>query len=193
MQYVDRTFGKFDKTKPLVALRQMTLLGHEVAGGDPISELKDGNGVPLDSGILCRLWMTRWADYAEDVRPTPELAAPTDPDDTTGVAYSHTGGGWYSVTAPWLDDPIKVQGAAAAEAKAEELRAAHAALLQPLDDLLASVLVAEEDETFTVTAPWLENPELFATAELAEARQAQLREEGPPEGWGPSTSSPSGE
>lgn len=125
-QYVDRTFGKFDPAKPLVAARQMTLLGHEVGGGDLISNLKDANDVPIDSDVLRRLWMTRWADYQEDYRPTPVQEEPADEgeedEDTTGVSYAHTGGGWYEVTAPWLATPIKVKGEEAAKTQAAELR-----------------------------------------------------------------------
>lgn len=43
--------------------------------------------------------------------------------DTKGVTYTHTGGGNYAVSAPWLDEPVKVKGKEAAEEKAKELRA----------------------------------------------------------------------
>lgn len=128
MQYVNRTFGLFDPTKPLVATRQMTLLGHEVTGGDLISDLKDANDVPIDSGVLRRLWMTRWADYKDDHRPTAELETHGEGREwmdltEDGVAVTEGENGWYTITAPWLgEDGEKVHGAEAAEARVTEVR-----------------------------------------------------------------------
>lgn len=47
------------------------------------------------------------------------------------------------------------------------------------------VLISIEDDKFVVHCAWLEAPEFFDTVEAAEARQAELREAGPPEGWEP--------
>ena len=110
--------------------------------------------------------------------------------DTKGVTYAHTGGGWYAVSAPWLDDPVKVQGEEAAKAKAQELRDAHdpeaeAGKDEDTTDYAALVTLTEEDEEYVVSAPWLEEPERFASTEAAEARQQALRDAGPPEGWTP--------
>lgn len=242
MQYVDRSFNKWDPAKPLVATRQMTLLGHEIAGGDHISDLKDANDVAIDSGVLRRLWMTRWADYSEDLRPTAEeethgegrewmdatedgvsvtegengwytihaawlgedgekvhgaeaaetrTAEVRETGDTKGIDYAHSGGGWYLITGPGVPDGLKVKGEDAAKAKVKELREAAAEpVLDPVEGHAALVVVSVEgeapDEEYVVTAPWLDGPERFADAAVAEARQAALREAGPPEGWEPS-------
>jgi hypothetical protein len=118
-QYRDRTFAKFDPTKPLVAQRQMTLLGVEVGGGDPIAE-----DVPTE--VRRRLWMTHHATYAEDLRPTaeqevhgPDLAW-MDPADGVGVTAGDNG--WYEVKADWAAEAEKVHGTEAAQARATELR-----------------------------------------------------------------------
>lgn len=241
MQYVNRTFGLFDTTKPVVATRQMTLLGHEVTGGQVISSLKDENDVPIDSDVLRRLWLSRWADYESDYTPTPELethgpgrewmdeaegVAVTEADgvftiraawlgedgetvegeeaaqdraaevrlagDTYGIGYAHSGGGWYLITGPGVPADLKVKGEEAAKAKAEELRAAHRPL-EPVSETDALVVITVEDDDFIVTAPWLEAPERFAEAEAADARQAELRQDGPPEGWVASAENPTGE
>lgn len=245
MQYVDRSFNKWDPAKPLVATRQMTLLGHEIAGGDPISDLKDANDVDIDSGVLRRLWMTRWADYAEDLRPTAEEETHgegrewmDDADgvsvtegengwytiqaawlgeegekvhgaeaaeartlevrttgDTKGIDYAHSGGGWYLITGPGVPEGLKVKGEEAAKEKVKELREAGTTqpVIEPLEGHAALVLVTEEDDDFIVSAPWLDAPERFADAAAAEARQAALREAGPPEGWEPSAEDTPGE
>lgn len=65
--------------------------------------------------------------------------------------------------------------------------------LEPVEGHAASVLVSIDDDMFVVNAPWLESPEPFDNAEAAEARQAELREEGPPEGWKPADDGAPGE
>jgi hypothetical protein len=112
--YRQRNFGSFDPSKQLVAGRQMTLHDDELTGGDPIS-------MDVDEGTRRRLWMVEHAHYEEDYRPTPELQTEEE-EDTKGVEFTHIGGGQYEVTAPWLTEPVKVKGKAAAEAKAAELR-----------------------------------------------------------------------
>lgn len=105
----------------------------------------------------------------------------------TETGVEHVGGGWFAITAPWLDEPEKVQGREAAEARQREIHAAGAPdpELEPVEGHAASVLIAIEDDKFVVTAPWLEAPEEFADSAAAEARQGELRAEGPPEGWEP--------
>lgn len=180
-QYVDRTFGKFDPAKPLVATRQMTLLGHEVTGGDPISELKDDNDVPIDSGILCRLWMTRWADYTDDYTPTPELETLGEGrewmDEADGVSVTEGENGYFTVHAAWLGEgdtrgTEKVHGVAAAEARTAEVRL--------LGDTKGVEFFHSGGGTFTVTAPWLEEPIKVKGKDAAEAQAQELREQAPP-------------
>lgn len=94
-------------------------------------------------------------------------------------------GGWYEVNAPWLDEPEKVQGREAAEARQAELHEAGAPKeLEPVEGYAATVLVTVDGDKFTVSAGGRE-PETFDTAEEAEARQAELRAGEPPEGWTP--------
>jgi hypothetical protein len=172
MQYVNRTFGLFDPAKPLVATRQMTLLGHEVAGGDPISELKDANDVQIDSGVLRRLWMTRWADYADDYRPTTELEAhPPEKawmDEADGVSVTEGENGWYTINATWLgEEGEKVHGAEAAEARAAEVR--------ELGDTKGVTYAHTGGGWYEVKAPWLAEPVKVKGEEAAKAKFEELR------------------
>lgn len=106
----------------------------------------------------------------------------------TETAIEEVGGGWFAISAPWLDEPEKVQGRDAAEARQLEIHSAGAPEqeLEAVEGHAASVLISIDGDKRTVTAPWLEAPETFEgdTADAdAEARQAVLRAEGPPEGW----------
>lgn len=56
--------------------------------------------------------------------------------------------------------------------------------LQPVDYPANLVIIhIGDDSEFIVSAPWLAEPESYVELEHAEARQAELREIGPPEGW----------
>jgi len=115
-----------------------------------------------------------------------------------GITVTAKGGGYYEVASPTLAEPVKVRGKDAADAKVAELLDAHKATqgtegqqeepaeLEAVEGDAANVLVSVGDNDWTVTAPWLDAPETFDTVEAAEARQAELREAGAPEGWSPS-------
>jgi hypothetical protein len=176
MQYVDRTFGKFDPAKPLVATRQMTLLGKDIKGGDPISDLVDANDVKIDSGILCRLWMTRWADYSEDFRPTPELETQGEGrewmDEADGVSVTEGDNGWYTINAAWLgEDGEKVHGIEAAEARAVEVR--------ETGDTKGVEYTHSGGGWYLVSAPWLDEPVKVKGEEAAKEKAAELRASAP--------------
>ncbi len=112
-------------------------------------------------------------------------------DGGTEVEIEEQGGGWYEITAPWLTEAEKVQGREAAETRQREIHDAGAPEqeLDPVEGHAASVVISIDGSKRIVTAPWLDAPEEFDgdTADAdAEARQAALREDGPPEGWEPS-------
>lgn len=101
------------------------------------------------------------------------------------VTISGGKGGWYKVSAPWLDEPVNVHGHEDAAALQLEIHKAGPPLLDPVEGPAAFVLVSvEEGGQFVVHAPWLK-PEVFADAKAAEERQAEIREAGPPDGWTP--------
>jgi hypothetical protein len=117
--------------------------------------------------------------------------------EAAGITVTAKGGGYYEVASPALEEPAKVRGKDAVDAKVAELLAAYqatlgdsgnqqeAAKLEPVEGDAALVLVTVGDNDWTVTAPWLDAPEVFSTVEAAEARQAELRAAGAPEGWTP--------
>lgn len=130
---------------------------------------------------------------AEDLRQAHE---------NKGVLITAGKGGWHIVTAPWLAEPVKAQGADKAGAARDKLALAGppegwqasdgpltedqiANWIKPVGETDALVVISIDGETYTVSAPWLNQPETFDDPEAADNRQAELRAEGPPEGWKP--------
>lgn len=125
-KYKTRTSAAFDPAQPLVAGRRMTVEGNELNPGDALPD-------DLSEGVKRRLWLVRRAHYPQDFNPTPvDETAPgeTDPaigdewmTEADGVSVEKGSGGWYSIKASWLEEPVKERGEDAAKAKAAELRA----------------------------------------------------------------------
>lgn len=208
---------RFDPSNDFVAARGFTFAGKAIAAGAPFDK---ATAAPHR---LATIYEARFINVA----PAKVEDAPADP-----VVITQTSGGYYDISAPWLDEPIRARGKVKAEATAQQLREAgepddhhdvaliagdngwfevkaawldeaekvhgeaaareRAAQLRsegkPLDSVdqpAASVIVSVGDNSWTVTAPWLADPEVFGTPEAAEARQAELRLAGPPEGWEP--------
>ena len=163
-QYRDRTFGKFDAAKPLVAKRQMTLLGNQLAPGDAIPE-----GVGVD--VARRLWMSHFLTYAEDYRPTPEQethgAGREWMDEADGVSVTEGENGWFLVQAAWLGEGEKVHGAEAAEARAAEVRAE--------GDDKGITYAHSGGGWYLITGPGVPDDTKVKGEEAAKARVAELR------------------
>jgi len=137
----------FDRDKPLVAVRGMTVFGEQVVAGDPIPDT-------LSLTQRIRFWTLGRVDYEDDYKARSEkfappmtaqdvadakaqqavdagavdqaLVAPDAPLDYTSLSGSNvvmeeTGGGWYEIT---LEDgeTEKVRGKDNAEARLRELR-----------------------------------------------------------------------
>lgn len=84
-------------------------------------------------------------------------------------------GGWWSITAPWLDEPIKLQGEDKAKAAAVALKTDG----EPLDH--HGVLIIEaEPGVFRVNTQWPGDPETFDSFDAAYARATELRAAGAP-------------
>ncbi len=214
-----RTFAAYDPSRPLVAGRRQTVHGEELNAGDPYPTDKAGEQL-IPEGTRRRLWMTHWAHYAEEARPTPVEGAPrgaggdvSSAGEASPVSFSHTGGGYYEIIAPWLEEPERVKGKAAAEKRAKALSDAgppakedapaapptaaaegegkqEDGTLQPLEGNDRFVLCSVEGDKFVVNCAWLEEPEEFTDGDEADARVAELRAEGPPEGWEPPADAP---
>jgi hypothetical protein len=103
-------------------------------------------------------------------------------DGGTEVEVEESGGGWYQITAPWLDEPEKVQGREAAEARQREIHDAG----EPEAHHGVSLTEAESGNGYyEVKADWLAEAEKVHGIDAARERAAELRTEGAPEGWTP--------
>src|SRR3546814_9549810 len=81
----------------------------------------------------------RISDWSSDV-------CSSDLAGGTKVEIEETGGGWYAITAPWLDDAEKVQGRDAAETRQREIHAAG----EP-DNYKGVTLTAGENGWYVIT------------------------------------------
>lgn len=99
---------RFDPKRPLVAARDFTFAGKDYKAGDPFTP----EGVP--DRMLQRQYETRAVLHGED----DGTATDTDPVSMTGPS-----GGRYTITAPWLDEPVIVRGKTNAEKRLAQMRA----------------------------------------------------------------------
>lgn len=160
---------RFDAAKSLVAARSFTYDGKEHHKGDTF--VTDG----LPSYKLRTLYDARYVNHPDAVAP----AAATPDDVQIKEAGRGSGGGFYDVSAPWLEKPERIRGKAAAQARVDQLKAEG----PPLGFIAggSEVTVEEQDGKFTVSAPWLDGPEEFDTRDEAEARQRELHGLGEPD------------
>lgn len=100
----------------------------------------------------------------------------------TVTTIEESGGGWYDVSAPWLDEPIKAQGREAAEAEQLKLHEAG----EPADHHGVS-LVEGDNGWWTITRPEFDGELKVQGEEAARAAAAQLRAgeliDGQPASW----------
>lgn len=117
-----RTHAAFDPSRTLVARRQQTVHGFDIQPGKPFPKDEEGNCL-VPEGTLRRLWVTYYADYAEDHKPTPVEGDGPSPEPVPEVTVNHAGGAMFEVKAPWASEPERVKGREAAETRAAELTA----------------------------------------------------------------------
>lgn len=97
---------RFDPNREFVAARGFTFAGAPHAAGDPFD--KGAATGPR----LAMLYESRMINFA------PDDAKPADP-----VQIVQVSGGYYNVSAPWLDEPIRARGKVKSEETAAQLRA----------------------------------------------------------------------
>lgn len=177
-----RTHAGFDPSRELVAARRQTVHGNELNAGDPYPKDKKGEHL-VPEGTRRRLWVSHWATYSEDLRPTPvdetvqaapgEAGAALGEDawmaEEAGVTVTAGENGWYELSAPWLAEPEKAHGIEAAKEKAEELR-----------ETRGVTSTHTGGGNYDIKAAWADEPEKVKGKEAAAARAAELREAGPP-------------
>lgn len=101
-------------------------------------------------------------------------------DGGSDVEVEEAGGGWYAISAPWLDEPEKVQGREAAEVRQREIHDAG----EPEAHHGVSLTESEGGNGYyDVKADWLAEGEKVHGIDAARERAAELRAEGAPEGW----------
>lgn len=173
----------FNSKKPLVAAREFTFAGEQFKKGDPFP-IKD-----FSLRLIGRQYEARAIDHVDDGAAEGEA-----PDDQQVTMVAGPQNGRYTITAPWLAAPEVIRGKANADKRFAELTAEGEALkaeaeasppvINP-DVKHPEVLITTDGVIFTVSAPWLELTEEFGEEADAVARQTELREAGPPEGWDP--------
>lgn len=166
----------FDRTRPLAMARFATLYEHEMAAGDPLTIIDGETGgdkgeIPL--GIAVRLWVSGQAVYADDLRPTPFLSP--EQEAARVVTLEPTGGGWYIISAPWLDEGVKVRGKEEAETRRDEI--------VKRGDTKGVTVTGGDGGWYEVAAPWADEPEKVQGQDAANARADELIAAGPPQGW----------
>lgn len=154
---------RFDPNREFVAARGFTFAGVPHAAGDPFDK------AAADRTRLAMLYESRMINFA------PEDAKPADP-----VQIVQVSGGYYNVSAPWLDEPIRARGKAKMEEAAAQLRADG----PPLGWIAGgteTTVSGGEGGWYEVNAPWLDEPEKVQGREAAEARQRELHDAGEPD------------
>lgn len=149
---------RFDPRAEFTASRSFTYNGTQYAAGDVFN--KEG----VAPFKLNMLYGSRAINQSDPGAPG---AGP--------VQMTETGGGYYEITAPWLDEPEKVRGKAKAEARQTELAEAG----EPLDHHGVSI-TESGGGWYEVAAEWAEEPQKVQGMEEAQRVATQLRAEGAP-------------
>lgn len=161
---------RFDPKRALIAARAFPYLGVAYKAGEPFPGL-DGQGNPPPGFKLRTLYGSRLVDHGEGT--AAEAGPPADADQVTIEAQP---GGFYLISAPWLDESERIKGKVKAERRAAALRE------DGEPDYHHGVRVEEgENGWWSVQADWTGDNEYNIHGEEAAREQAaKLRSEGPP-------------
>jgi hypothetical protein len=99
---------RFDADREYVCAREFHYDGVDYEEGQPFS--KEG----ADIRRVAAMYEARALNMVE--------LEEADEEDTKGVTYEATGGGWYLINAAWLEEPLKSKGKTATEALVENMR-----------------------------------------------------------------------
>lgn len=162
----------FDPNRALVAARDFRFAGIPYAKGDPFPDPNTPAGVVFSPRNIQRQYDTGAVNHV------PLDAAEAASEEA--IQMTGPKGGRYTITAPWLDEPMIVRGKVPAEQAFEKVKADGA----PLGWIEGGTETAIEEVGggwFAVSAPWLDEPEKVQGREAAEARQAELHAAGAPD------------
>lgn len=156
---------RFDPTRPLVAARSFDYGAGRFKAGDPFPT----EGIAVHK--LNTLYGARRVNHPDLVAAPPPPEPPADP-----VVMEPTPGGWYNISAPWLDAPLRVRGKAGAEKAAAKMRADGEPAYHH-----GVTLTEGQNGWWEITVDWeLDHPLNLHGEEAARARAAELRAAGPP-------------
>lgn len=166
---------RFDRRTALerdyTATRGFTYNGRQYEAGETFDK----------SGLTAAQLQTLYGARALDFAPADAPAAQSDrPDPSDQIRLAQTGGGYFEISAPWLDKPVRIRGKAKAEERLAEIRDEG----PPLGFIEGGSPVSIDEQGggwYAVSAPWLDEPEKLQGREAAEARQRELHAEGEPE------------
>lgn len=155
---------RFDPNRDFVAARGFTFAGAEHGAGDPFDKKA------ATATRLAMLYESRMINFAPD-----SAAAPADP-----VKVIKISAGYYDVSAPWLDQPIRARGQAKADAAAAQLRTDGPPLGWIAGGTQTTIEGPNEGGWYHVDAPWLDEPAPYQGRERAEQAQRELHDAGEP-------------
>lgn len=160
---------RFDAKRAFAAARPFTFAGRSYAAGDPFPHPDDG---PFADRLLARQYEARAVNMTEEQASAVE----NDPITMTGPA-----GGRYTINAPWFETPLVVRGKVNAEKALAEVREEGAPLGWIDGGSDVEVEGPDAGGWYSVSAPWLSEPERHQGREAAEARQRELHDAGEPD------------
>lgn len=174
---------RLDAGREMVAATEFTYNGIDYEAGDPFP-IAD-----LDPRRVSTLHGARRINFTNDRQQDARDARAARRDELTRqseespVKIEPQPGGYYQISAPWLAEPERVRGKAAAAARVEALTA-EGPPLGFIDGGSAVTVKGGEGGWYDVNAPWLPAPEKVQGRELAETRQREIHEAGEPDSWG---------
>lgn len=166
----------FDQTKPLVIATHVTVNGHDLDAGTPLT-IGDDETVPgeVDADTAIRLWMSGRAFYSDDALPTPVESRAQEVARTAEI--DELDGGWYLLRVPGMDAE-KIQGRAAAEERRSQVIAEAGGVLAAVDAVVPDFTAAPTGGGwYEITGPGIDEPlkvqgEIAAAGKLADLREA---------------------
>lgn len=155
---------RFDAKRPLIVARDFTFAGRAYTVGDRFPHPDEA---PVADRLRARQYEARVVNMGE--------APPADPVQMTPGPKN----GYYTITAPWFDEPKVARGKVNAEKALEKIKADG----PPLGWIAggSEVTVTDlGDGKFAVQAPWMDEAEEIEGREAAEARQREIHQAGAP-------------
>lgn len=161
----------FDPNRALVAARDFRFAGVPYTKGAPFPDPNGPPGVTFSPRNIQRQYDVGAVNHA------PLDAAEAETDEA--VQMTGPKGGRYTITAPWLDEPMIVRGKQPADEAFAKVKA-EGAPLGWIDGGTETAIEEAGGGWYAVSAPWLDEPEKVQGRDAAETRQRELHAAGAP-------------